>query len=647
MTLKANQAGQRQGTSMGEAMQDARTNQGGQQASAGTQDFSNDQSTWGLRTMGAMFDLPAAADTQSEVLTKARTVLETDINQLQDQNFTITLEGMDRENPNLNISASVLVILVQRKRAAAHGMGYHTLVLAASTPEPGSKTVVLPNNKTVDLKETVGDLFDNVMRAEIARELSRLYPGVKLWAGEARVIPSDFKWDDQGVVKNLRAEIVTAAGMTLVKNEPNFEDINLRKLKKDNSLSVNTTFGQPQIINSVGLPVRADIRVNFRTGSATRSDQADSANMQKVQDLSSIAAYIDLIHLRQASTNPYLPPQQQQQYGPQGQPVNANQFKQYIARLVITRMRSTRAPTLNQQLLSLLTCYTLRKPGAYYPNFKPNYHMGREKDIDLKDIGIIGLETMPDPASGQMVRVPTKTDSFTPQALGMLLHATVQEGLVVSLDVEECGEDTWLNSIFADAAQTQDSAAREKAYNTLYGAVDWLTDGEFAKVFTKGDVICFNENNRIQNGYYTGKGGERADDRDLDYLAIMNLMGERDLKVPRDWNDSFILSDFPIEQRLDARLSLMQQLMPDLKITGYSRRITFTDKFLQAFTHAAEKTGLQVREVNAFNDTQGYEVPTYRFANEALGGYQNNSLFTQGGMSSQGGSPMRPTGRWG
>ncbi|MDR3392247.1 MAG: hypothetical protein P4L77_10995 [Sulfuriferula sp.] len=646
MTLKANQSGQRQGTTMGAAMDDARATQGSQQASGGQSNYEAEQMQWGFRGMGGMFDLPAAADTQSEVLTKSISILKTDIGQLQDQTFEITLEGMDRENPNLNISASVLVLLVQRKRAPQNGIGYHTMVLAASTPEPGSKTVLLPNNKSVDLKETVGDLFDGVMRAEIHRELSRLYPGVKLFAGEARVVPADFKWDDQGAVKNLRAEVVTAAGMTLIKNEPNFEDINLRKLKKDNSLSVNTAFGQPQIINSVGQPVRGDIRVTFRTGTAPRQGEQDSANVQKVQDLSSIAAYIDLIHLRQASTNPYLPPQQQAQYG--GQQVNPNQFKQFIARLVITRMRSTRAPTLNQQLLSLLTCYTLRKPGAWYPNFKPNYHMGREKDIDLKDIGVIGLETMPNPdGSGGFIRVPTKVDSFTPQALGMLLHATVQEGLVVSLDVEECGEDTWLNSIFADAAQTQDSVAREKAYSTLYGAVDWLTDGEFAKLFTKGEIICFNENNRIQNGFYTGKGGERADDRDLDLLAMYNLMGDRDIKVPRDWNDSFILSDFPIEQRLDARLALMHQLMPDLKITGYSRRITFTDKFLQAFTHAAEKTGLQVREVNAFNDTQGYEVPTYRFADQALGGYQNNNLFTQGAMSASGGQQMRPTGRWG
>lgn len=645
MTLKANQTGQRQGTTMGAAMDDARATQGSQQAAGGQSNYEAEQMQWGFRGMGGMFDLPAAADTQSEVLTKSISILKTDIGQLQDQTFEITLEGMDRENPNLNISASVLVLLVQRKRAPQNGIGYHTMVLAASTPEPGSKTVLLPNNKSVDLKETVGDLFDGVMRAEIHRELSRLYPGVKLFAGEARVVPADFKWDDQGAVKNLRAEVVTAAGMTLIKNEPNFEDINLRKLKKDNSLSVNTAFGQPQIINSVGQPVRGDIRVTFRTGTAPRQGEQDSANVQKVQDLSSIAAYIDLIHLRQASSNPYLPPQQQAQYGQQANP---NQFKQFIARLVITRMRSTRAPTLNQQLLSLLTCYTLRKPGAWYPNFKPNYHMGREKDIDLKDIGVIGLETMPNPdGSGGFIRVPTKVDSFTPQALGMLLHATVQEGLVVSLDVEECGEDTWLNSIFADAAQTQDAVAREKAYSTLYGAVDWLTDGEFAKLFTKGEIICFNENNRIQNGFYTGKGGERADDRDLDLLAMYNLMGDRDIKVPRDWNDSFILSDFPIEQRLDARLALMHQLMPDLKITGYSRRITFTDKFLQAFTHAAEKTGLQVREVNAFNDTQGYEVPTYRFADQALGGYQNNNLFTQGGVSSQGGAQMRPTGRWG
>lgn len=639
MTLKHNPSGQQQ-TQMGSAMQGAR-----EQQSTGSSYDGGAEEQFSLGSLGGMFELPAAADAQSEVLTKARSVLEADIKQLSDPNFDITIEGLDRENPNLNIGVSLLVLTVRNKRSPASGIGYHTLLLAASAPEPGSKQILLQGGKSVDLREVPGDLFDDVMVSEIRRELDRRYQGIPLYAADGRVIPVSFNWDDQGLVKRLRVQIVKAAAMALIVQGTKFTDLNLRRIKRDPTLSVHTSFKNPQIIDSVGLPKRADIRVKFRAGSQQQGQASNgSSNLDKQKDISEVAGFVDFIHNRQQLTNPFQ--STQFQHFPQDSQAALLASQQFFARFVITYLRSSSAPTHSQTLLSLLTVYTLRKPAAYFPQFLPNYRMGRDNDIDLADVGVIGLETMPD-ANGIGQRVDTKKESFGAQALGQLLGAFVRPGLIVSMDIEECGEDTWANGDFAAAANTKNTDVREAAYKRLYEAADWLTDGEFSKLFGYGDVICFNENNRIQNGVYTGPASELRDTRDLDLLAAYNLMGERDLKVPRDWNDTFLMSDFPIEQRLDHRLQLQSQLMPDMKLTGYSSRVTFTDKFLQSLTKAAELTGhLVIREVNTFNDSQGYEVPQYAWTNQALGSYQPNTVFTQTGFGGPSGNAQRSTGRW-
>lgn len=638
MTLRHSSSGQH--SQVGQAMNAARESQ----SQSGSGSYSQDDSQYTLGNLGGMYDLPAAADAQSEVLTKARTVLETSIKQLNDPNFDVGVEGLDRENPDINIGVSVLVVTVRNKKQPAAGIAYHTLLLSASAPEPGSTPILLSGGKSVDLKEVTGNLFDDVMNGEIRRELNRRYPGVELFSSDARTVPASFNWDDSSRVKILQVAALTAATMTLYRNQPNFVDVNLRKVKRDPTLSVHTTFKNPQLIDSVGLPKRADIRVKFRAGSNTQ--QQGSANLDKQKDLSEIAGFIDLIHQRPQNVNPFL--QGHVQYSPDPAAA-AKAALQFMARFVITNMRSSARPTLSQTLLSLLTVYTLRKPTAWYHTYTPNFRgaQRRDNDIDLNDIGIICLETTAPDANSIGTRLNTKTESFGDRELGQLLTTYVHPGLIVSLDVDECGENTSDNRVFAEAVTTKDQDVKERAYKLIYDATNWLTDGEFGKLFQFGRPIVINENNRIQNTVYTGPNGELRDGRDLDYVAIMNLVGERDIKTARDWNDSFLLADWPIEQRLDARWQTMSELMPDLKLIGYSNRVTFTDEYLQAITKAAELTGqLQIREVNVFNDRQGYDVPQYAWTAQALGGYQANSVFTQAGYGNPAGGAPKTSGRW-
>ncbi len=638
MGLKTSQTTGRAGSSMGSAYEEGQRAQAQAQPSASSQADEQGASPFNIRQLQSMMTLPAAANTQSEVLSRMRGVLEKDIKDIPDAVFDINLVGMDRDNPALNLGVSVLVVTVQIKSHKTIGMGYHTLLLAASTPDLDPVDYPIGNGQTVQVRRVVGDAYDDIMRNEVHKELARQFPGTPLFSSDARTIPSVFDLNDQGLVKQLRGEIVVAASVALLRTLPNFTDVNLLHMEVDSTLSLHTSFGNPQLMDSVGQPIRGDVRVQFKAGvSKTQQGGVQSPNMEKPAEITSITGYPDLIHIPQPAANPYAPVAQQQWQGNQPPSV-----AQYLARFVITQLKSTAASTLAQQLLSLGMIYTLRRPGAWYPHFKPQYAREPAKETDLKDIGVLTIELGKDPVTGQPgQKTNTKIDTFSPASLGVLLNTAVQPGLIISMDVSECGSDTAANAPFAAAA-----AGDVDATNTLWDAANYLTNGNFAEFYPKGQPICFTENDRIMNGYYSGRGGERRDIRDLDYVAMMNLLGESSLKIVHDWSATHTRSEFPIEQRLDARFRIIDELLVDFKLTGYSLRITFVDAFLQALTKAIAATKLSVREFSPFNDTQSYDQPTYRFADIALGGYTQTPMsqgYSQGGQGTQ----YAHAGRWG
>ena len=641
MSLKNTPGGR--GNQMGEAYAGAQQRQGAEQQerprAEQDQDAGYTAQAFSLPNFSASIDLPLAANQQSEILARMRAALENEIKLQPDPNWEIRLEGLDRDNPNLQLGVSVLVVCVMHKVQRNLGIGYYSLLLQASAPTPPANTYQVGGGRTVELEQTTGDAYDGIMRDEIRKELSRLYPGVPLHSNDARVIYSDFDLNDSGLLKRLRGEVVTAAGMAVARSNREWRDLQLKfdNVKPDTTLSLQPTFGNQQLMDAEGQPIRADVRIAFRAGATPVQQGNRSQNLEKPKDITTIAGYIDLIHEQRSQVNQWLPAHAQYSNPAQA----AQQFQQFMARLVITQMRSLR-PTLGQQLLALVTVYALRKPGAWYPNFRPSYHQSQDKHTDLKDIGVLTIEAVPDPTTGVGVKTPTKIDTFRKEDLGEFLYTFVKPGLVVSMDVDECGDDTWMNNVFAAAA-----AGDVKANNLIYDAADYLTNGQFGTLFAKGAQICFTENNRIHRGYYSGPGGERRDGRDLDYVAMMNLSGERDLKFVRDWNATYLQSEYPLEQRLAARYDAIKAVMPDFKLTGYATRVTFADAFLQALTAATAATGLAIREVSGLADQVGYEAPQYRFADQALGGYQATSLFTQGYAQSPQGYTGQRVGRWG
>ena len=250
----------------------------------------------------------------------------------------------------------------------------------------------------------------------------------------------------------------------------------------------------------------------------------------------------------------------------------------------------------------------------------------------MHDIGAIGIEAnFENNPNGVGTRIDTMSDSFKPEHLHKLIASTIKPGLIMSLDVPECGPETWYNDVFAAAAENN-----QKANAAIVDAAMTLTNGAFGRYFPTGAQVAIDENNRIHMGHYSDANGVRKDIRDIDYLAVMNLVGEKDPQVIRDWSDTFLRTNYPLPLRLSARKRIISGIFSDVVFTGFARRVTFTPEFINALEKACSEVGLMIRSVSSYADMGSYDRATSSYADSALLTGDSAGIFSRGfGTSNQ------------
>jgi hypothetical protein len=308
-------------------------------------------------------------------------------------------------------------------------------------------------------------------------------------------------------------------------------------------------------------------------------------------------------------------------------------------------------------LLTIVTALTLRENNAWVEAFRPSSIA--PEGPDWKDIGAVGIEAnFERNPSGFGVRIDTKSDSFQRgqnmqgDYLVRLVASTFQPKLLISLDVPEVGSQTWYNSIFAVAGELNNTHS-VTATEVILKEANELTHGRFSKYFPAGGRVTVDENNRIHTGFYVARNGEIKDLRDIDYLAVLNIVGDRDPELAREWSDSFALTNVPLEVRLAKRKTIITGILGQnhVHFKGFARRVTFEQDFVNALVLACKEVGLAVRTIAPYSDLQTYERAVNPYAMGAAldaSGY-SSGIFNRGYPGQQPGFTGARTGfsRWG
>jgi len=574
---------------------------------------------WSFHKKNPYSRTPIGRGIGSEAMIRLHTAL-TEEYLKADSSFQIKLISLDNANEAAYFS-SLIVVLTDRNSPKT-GVAFHTLIVEASGDEIPPKIENI-NGQNIEIIRVAGDSYDNTLMAMILDRVRSEYPNTPCFNTTATVIPRNFNTEDKLAVHNLALNTGLAMSTELETRRSDFEDINLTKQANDSKLIVGLTFSNQQIENGTGDPVRADIGVTF-TSQQTRWQNNQSMNSdERAMKVASLAGFIDLVYSPTAPQrgmfNAYA---NQPAYG---QVQNQNVATQkYSARFVVTHMQSDYVSTAPGQLLSLVSALAVGAEGNWMQALRPTHHAG--KRINMQDIGIIGIEMTADEATGTFgKRFDTNSDSFRPEHLGQLITAAIRPGMILSMDVPECGAETWYTSIFAAASNGSIEAAE-----ALSDAANHLTNGAFGRHYPIGTPMFTDNGQRVHLGYYVDESGNRRDIRDIGYVAVANLIGERDPMTLRDWSDTFTRTDFSMIQRLAARKKIITGLLPDARITGFATRVTFRQQFTDALAVACKEAGLSMAintPMNSgdLNNTRGVA----NFVNDALIPMGTASVFNQ------------------
>ena len=536
----------------------------------------------------------------------------------------ITLHALDR-NSDLGIYFSVLVLAIRgldNNGQVVRGspVAYHTLIVEASNA-PLEPIIESQGGTQIEKWLVSGDAYDQVLMNILATKMTQAFPGSQTYNAEACVVPRAFNTEDKNAVYGLVRNAVTAAATELRTRESGFVDLDLRQHLHDSTLAVELSFLDQQIPDGVGSPQRSSVSAIFKSSRNKNAGQvAGSVNGNSSNEtISQLTGFIDFVWAPMAAA--------QNQYTAYANPGIVQPTQKYAARLVITSMESFSLQTPPAQLLSLVTALAVRDNNNWYTAFQ---NISRNKGINWKDVGALNYEARL--VNGESAYLDTSGADFGDAQLGQLMAALCRQGLMFSMDIPECGPQTWCLSMFAAAASGGPGAAQ--AAEAIWAAANTLTGGYFGSIFPAGSPIFATEAERVHTGTYSLADGVERDLRDIDYLAMLNATGESGLDAIRDWSDTFTKLEYPQPQRLSARKKMIQALAPSAKFTGFATRVTFDHNFLEKLSAACTSAGLRMRfntpvNANGFNVERGVAG----YVTQGLMPYGQSSVFNQGGYN--------------
>jgi hypothetical protein len=592
-----------------------------------------------FRTTGRILNTHIARSPMSEVLTKLEAKFK-EFYQPYLGDLAIKLITLD-VNTVTEITQSCLIVAARRKNDEGDAVAYHTLILNGTGGELQNR---FDNWQGVqyEIKRLASDVWDRKLRDFVRQEVGRQTNSDNLIEMDACVIPSDFPFDDAEASKALQqmvaANALIADNTQLEANETGFPDLNLADAQNDSLLSTRVLFNDAPTVNIVGSPVRADINIKM-TAAGTQNSQ----NPDRVTDVAAVSAYLDVILLRDPATLFSPGFGQAMPYANFGQPQQRPPI--YGAHMVITSMETAQLQTTAAQELALVQALMLRQDNLWTAGFMPRPY---DNDVDLRDIGALGYEAKLEvDEQGNGKRIETKTDRFRPELFGSLMTLLFEPGLAISLDVSDAGPDTWYNGVFAQAAWGSAGANAE-----IIRSANVLSNGLFSDIYKQmggtGRVVDAKEN-KIHLGKMRTPEGQVVDMRTGDsYVAIANMIGDKDLSILQQYSDTHLATNVPLPVRLAERARILTKLF-NPSYEGYATRCTFEAKFLDALAEACHQAGLSLRPQMPNTGYATRERATAQFAGAMLmGGQASSGLFTAGfGQQQQSQGGYRPMGRWG
>lgn len=487
---------------------------------------------------------------------------------------------MDNET-NKNIAYSSVVVALCKNNVAT----YFTIVLEGTGRKPldaitytNELNAYGRNQNQQKYNETyvTSDVIDVIYHDEIKKQLAiALHPNnFKFIQADAMVIPYYNTDLDQSTIRPIASNALNSCIVEGGKTNKEFLDLNLFESRKNNSaiaLKLDHSIIPRTVKDIAGKPNRADftvelVAVDNRVGTT-------SINMQNNREVATKATgFVDAMPeiVMVPGTN--------------------TQALTLRPNIVITSLEGA-LPTAGYSLLALVTSVIMTNDdmwiAAVSPKANDAYH----------DYGALNILTNLE-ANPNGIGAPLDFNALNSMELQAMIKKLFSLAPMLSLDVELCGAQSNLTSIYATAAASgmssdeYENRARNAAGREIINAANWLTNYIFPDNFDINEIFI-NVGIVVPTGKWIDKNGELRDIRDIDLAMIATITNDK--QIIEDWaksNVPFVISGI---DSYTTKVRILSQLPISAEISGKAIRCTFTDKFILTLANACKAAGLDSR----------------------------------------------------
>lgn len=499
------------------------------------------------------------------------------------EDVSVRLLTLDRaRNPEMRISA--LVVCQQLKwvkndqRIAAH---VYLLEDTALERQPRTESF---GAQQYPVKYVTTDYWDKNLQELVLNAIRQDAGTSNIFLLDAEVVPADFNFEDKYLVEQTVINGFFATNTFLETHSPGqTPPISIVNAQNDATLQSQISFDRTPLVNTIGRPVRADVKIRMTATPVNQRPGQDGV----VSDVGMLGGYFDIDYVAD-----FQPPQPQNPYAYYGA-LPQPPVKPRRANFVITYVDCRLQSTLEGMMLMIVQSVMLGQNRLWYNAFKSK----RTDGVDMYDIGAIGYEIPHrDETSGALVPgsyIDTKADSFRDEDFFALMNMVFDDAITVSVDISEAGPETpFLAPIMAAAL------GDERARKVLVAALDRLTGNRFSEAYKRNNgtgQLVFCPNLRTYLGTYKAAGGELRDIRDIGYLALLVKNGGKNMRTVAEYTDSLYAQNQPLTYRESVRAQILENSASDVRLEGRAARCIFEPALLNALAEACSAAGLSLR----------------------------------------------------
>lgn len=478
---------------------------------------------------------------------------------------------------------------------------HQTLLLTSTGPEPEPVTLnVMNGSRKVVRHRVAAEAYDARYIAAVNTVLGRELKSDQVIDLGAVTLPTYFDEKSATLIGSTLTATLTAIQVTIRQNHPDFVDLTMEGINKQGRTEAKTIFSSSNVVDPVGAPMRSDVYVATTSSPQNTQQAPGTESINGPENISQVItrtyAYFEAL---------WVGYEQPANTGWGSQAATGDVKAPFSACAVVTHMECPQAETIPGFLMGLIPLVRLSENNTWYGSYYQRMREIQQGQLagPRSNVGALAVEAgqvyengVPVIREGEGEVVDLNESDMTPEMFKRFMDRMFRPGLLVAVDCQISGPDSWRTDLLLEVGRGDLSS--ERAW--IAGA-DVLTGGVFSQYWQEmkntNANLTATSNTLIHMGDYLDATGTRRDIRDVGHVEVASFFERNNVRQTEAWCNTFLATpDQTMEEALDFRLQVLQSILTgcDMKVTGIAERVTLSAAFIRCLDAAVNQCGLRM-----------------------------------------------------